>query len=266
MNKLEVYNDNPDGVKENLVIKLRDPVRMRLAPDMSRMFISTRKNICLTIDKFDASYLHEIGPEVGELLKTPDSTRLQESLRRRRNNRPSRHDMSHSKSGRNYRAVMSVDFHPCSEFIALRHMDVHNESLHLELTTVYDLRQKDYAPYLPYGKVKDNYVRYIDEWSSDESLDYIKEISFSKDGRVLASPNKEGVRLFAIDQQCTPLDLYFDECFHSEEKLLNSLDLNLVQSSLGHCSSVLTCKFAHHDMLIGTGCLRGQVHFHKPQL
>ena len=266
MNKLEVYNDSADGVADNLVIKLQDPVRMRLAPDASKMFISMRKNMCLIIDKFEGLSLHEVGSHIGDLLKNPDSVQLHNSLRGRQQNRPSRHDMSGSKNRQTYRAVMSVDFHPSSEFIALRHIDVRNETLHLELTTVYDVRQEDHAPYLPYNRVKDNYVRYVDEWSSDESLDYIKEISFSKDGRVLASPNEGGVRLFGVDQHCTPLDLYFDKRFYSEEKSLNSFDLNLIHTSLGHLSPVLTCKFAHHDLLLGSGCLRGQVLFHKPQL
>ena len=264
MNKLEYYNDTPE-VKDNLVFRLQDPVRMRLAPDLSKMFVSMRRNLCLVVHKFDGASVGEIGSHVSELLKNPDSEVLHKQLQQRRRNQPSLHTMSGFKGRQSFRAVMSTDFHPSSDFIALRHLDVRNESLHLELTTLYDLRHP-YCPYLTYEHVHKNYVRYIDEWSPDETIDYIKEISFSKDGRVLASPSEEGARLFAIDQRCTPVDLYFDERFRSEEKSLNSVDLDVVQTSLGHSSPVLTCKFAHHDLLLGTGCLRGQVAFHKPQV
>ena len=265
MNKLEHYNDSP-AVTDNLLFKLQDPVRMRLAPDMSKMFISMRRNLCLVLERFDGASVGEIGTHISEMLKKPDWEQLHDQLRQRKRNRPSLHTMSGFKGRQSFRAVMSADFHPSSDFIALRHLDIRNETLHLELTTIYDLRSNDYCPYLPFEWVNKNYIKYIDEWSPDETIDYIKEISFSKDGRVLASPSEEGVRLFAVNQECTPIDLYFDERFHSEEKSLNSLDLDVVQSSLGHSSPVLTCKFAHHDLLLGTGCLRGQVAFHKPQV
>ena len=262
MNKLEFYNDN-SGVMDNLVFKLKDPIRMRLSPDFSKMFVSMRKNVCLVIDGFEGSTIHEAGEHISELLNNPESVMLHDRIRHRKRNRPSLHVMSCANNSESFRAVMSADFHPSSEFIALRHIDVHNETLHLELTTLYDLRH-DYSSYLAHSEAKNNYIRYIDEWSPDKALDYIKEIAFSKDGRVLASPFENGVRLFVVDSSCTPMDLYFDKRFHSKEKSLNSLDFDVIQTSLGHSSPVLTCKFAHHDLLLGSGCLRGEVAFHKP--
>ena len=200
MSKLEVYNDSTETT-DNIVFKLQDPVRMRLSPDLSKMFVSMRKNRCLIIDRFDGSSVHEAGSQITKLLKNPDSLLLCDQLRQRKCNRPSLHTMSGFRNRQSFRAVMSADFHPSSEFIALRHLDVRNESLHLELTTLYDLRD-DYYPHLTFDKVKNKYLRYIDEWSADEALDYIKEISFSKDGRVLASPSDSGVRLLAVDQKC----------------------------------------------------------------
>lgn len=262
MNRLEFYNEN-SGVKDNLVFKLKDPVRMRLSPDYSKMFVSMKENTCLVVDRFEGSTIHEAGEHINELLKNPASVPLHDCIRHRLRNRPSLHVMSYAKNREHFRSVMSADFHPSSEFIALRHIDVRNDAVHLELTTLYDLRH-NYSPYLPPSVTKDNYTRYVDEWSSDEALDYIKEISFSKDGRVLASPFDSGIRLFAVDSSSTPMDLYFDERFHSEDKSLNSLNFDVIQTSLGHSSPVLTCKFAHHDLLLGSGCLKGQVAFHKP--
>ena len=265
MNRLDYYTYSY-GVTDNLVFKLWDPVRMRLALDMSKMFVSMRNNQCLIVDRFDGTSVSEIGFHVSELCRIPDSEQLHDQLRNRKSNCPSIHTMSKFTSGDSFRAVMSADFHPSSNFIALRHLDIHDDVLHLELTTLYDLRHQQCCPYLPSEEVTKNYIRYVDERSHEDTANYIKEISFSRDGRILASPHQEGVRLFAIDRECTPIDLYFDERFHSEEKSLDSLDFNLVQTNLGHTSSVLTCKFAHHDLLLGTGSLGGQVVFHKPQV
>lgn len=264
MNRLEFYSGTPE-VTDNLVFKLHDPVRMRISPDRSKMFISIRNNVCLVVDEFDGATVHEAGSQVSELLKNNNSKQLHSDLRRRRQNRPSLHTMSGLRGRNSFRAVMSADFHPSSDFIALRHIDVRQETLSVDLTTLYDLTY-DYSPFLNYDMTAKNYIRYIDEWSPEEAQDYIKEISFSKDGRILASPNEGGVRLLAMDQLCTPFDLYLDKRFHSKSKALNSLDFDVIQTSMGHTSPVLTCRFAHHDLLVGTGCLNGRVAFHKPQI
>lgn len=265
INNLDKYseNDNPD----NLLMDIPNPIRMRISPDSSKMFVSMRQNICLVIDRFDGATIQDMSSDFQQLINNRNINKMVlEKLKSRTSNRPSLHTMSGLKGARSFRAVMSSRFHPSSQLIALRHMDVKREAVHQELTTLYDLRACDsvYNPVHSVEQCQENYLKYVDDPSPDEAIDYIKEISFSKDGRVLASPFETGVRLLAVDSNCTPMDVYFDSRYHSIEKSLYTPDLEVVQTSLGHQAAVLTCCFANHDMILGTGCLQGQIIFHKP--
>ena len=267
LNKLDRY---ANGDAENMVLSLPDPVRMRISPDGTKMFVSLRKNICLVIDKLDSCNLQEINTSVQNLLAVPKEQRLYQELKQRETNRPSVHVMSglRSRAGLSFRAVMSVAFHPSGDFVGLRHLDVKNERLQHELTTLYDVRSegREYTPRCEIEGCQENYLKYIDESSPSEALDYIKEICFTRDGRILASPHAGGVRLLAVDSLCTPMDLFYDHRFHSHEKFLGISDFEEVKICTGHQSPVLTCKFANNDLLLGTGCLQGNVMFHKPQI
>ena len=256
---------------DNLVFRIPNPVRMRISPDASKMFISSRLNVCLLIENFNGSTVHNTRKDVELLFKSPTEQKLLERLKVYSENKPSLYHMSGATAGtsRCYRAVMSATFHPSSSLLGLRHLDVKNETLRQELTTIFDVSDRggeEYCPVHSIDRTQQNYMAYIDEYSSDDSLDYIKEISFSADGRVLASPHRTGARLLAIDSACTPMQLYLDERYHSVEKSLCSPDFTVAQTCTGHAGDVLTCKFAHHDVLLGTGCFKGQVCFHRPQL
>ena len=263
LNKLDSYMDED---VENLAISVPDPSRMRISPDGSTMFVSTRKNISLIIENFDGKTLHTIHNDVKRLLAIPSDRTLCKKLKQMKANRLSIHHMSGLKGEHTFRAVMSLVFHPSGNFVGLRHLDIRNEALLHELTTLYSMNEGEYSPVRRSDKTGPNYLKYIDETSPVEALDIIKEICFSHDGRILASPYQNGVRLLAVDSQCTPMDLFFDSRFHSSEKFLCNLDFEEVASCYGHSSAVLTCKFAHHDMMLGTGCVQGKVLFHKPRL
>ena len=265
LNKLDSYVDED---VENLAISVPDPSRMRISPDGSTMFVSTRKNISLIIENFDGKTLHTIHDDVKRLLAIPSDKTLCRKLKQMKANRLSVHHMSGLTGEHTFRAVMSVVFHPSGNFVGMRHLDIRNGALLYELTTLYSMNEagSEYSPVRRIGKNSPNYLKYIDETSPVEALDIIKEICFSRDGRILASPYQNGVRLLAVDSQCTPMDLFFDSRFHSSEKSLCNLDFEEVASCFGHSSAVLTCKFAHHDMMLGTGCVQGKVFFHKPQL
>lgn len=262
INNLDEYKDNSNP--NNLIIDVPSPIRMRISPDSSKMFLSMRQNICMVVDRFDGTTLQDIGEDVQKLLNSTKG--VVEKLKKRTSNCPSVHTMSGLKGPRSFRAVMSSRFHPSSDFIALRHIDAQREAISQELTTLYDLRDcnLDYNPLHTVDECQENYLKYVDDPSPNEALDFIKEISFSNDGRILASPFETGVRLLAVDSSCTPMDVYFDSRYHSKEKALNCPDLEVVQTSFGHHSPVLTCRFSNHDMILGTGCLQGKIVFHKP--
>ena len=259
-----------NGEAENMVLSLPDPVRMRISPDCSKMFVSLRKNVCVVIDQLDSRNLHNINGVVQNLLAVPRERSLYQELKQSRTNRPSVHIMSglRSRAAPSFRAVMSVAFHPSGDFVGLRYVDVKNEQLQHELTSLYDVRsgEREYTPHCDIERCQENYLKYIDESTPNEALDYIKEICFTRDGRILASPYECGVRLLAVDSLCTPMDLFYDHRFYSQEKSLGILDFEEIKLCTGHQSPVLTCKFANNDLLLGTGCFRGDVMFHKPQI
>ena len=260
---------------DNFVFKLSDPVRMRIAPDSSRMFISLRRNMCLVIDGFDGATVAEQQRTVQDLVADPAlfKKNISVSTREWKMNRPSLAVMSGLQSFENsYRSIMSVSFHPNSEVVALRHVDVRRNRIHQELSTLYDVREEEeeeagpFQAYRPIAESSRRYLKYTDEHSPDDSLDYIKECCFSADGRVLASPHINGVRLLAVDSTCTPMELYYDSRFFSAEKTAHSNDFEVVGSLSGHSNPVLACAFAHHDLILSTGCMEGHIVFHKPQL
>lgn len=270
---LKDLNDGTCEKTDNIVFKLDDPVRMRIAPDGSKMFVTMRMNRCLVIDNFDGATVKDIKAEVESLVSRCPFDRRQISYSDRDVNRPSALIMSGLKHTKNsYRSVMSASFHPSSEMIALRHVDVKNNHLQQELSTLFDLRAPPKSHLVPVGDTTERYLKYSDEFSPDDSLDYIKECSFSPDGRILASPHAtisslaHGVRFLAVDSKCTPMETYYDSRFFSSEKASGCYDFEVVGSLFGHRNPVLACAFAHHDMMLGTGSMEGHVLFHRPQL
>lgn len=97
-------------------------------------------------------------------------------------------------------------------------------------------------------------THYIDE--SSFASGFIKEISFSSDGRVISSPFKKGVRLLAFDPNCHELC----DCV---PKSLNQL--SVVNTFFSHKRNVLTSAFSPLMPLLATGCRAGDVHFHLPR-
>lgn len=255
-----IHNDCPD----NLVVEVKDPVRMRISPDGSKMFISMRRNLCCIIDKFDGNSLADCNSVVQGLLQMKEG-----DLSGLKCNRPSIHVMSELQGENSFRAVMSVEFHPCHDMVALRYIDVKERSYHVhqELSALYDLRasEEDYRPYYSIQQTSQRYVKYIDEFSFD-TVDFIKEFCFSPDGRVLASPHLRGVRLLAMDNNCTPVEIYYDERFNKSDKRCHDFEVVNTVSDISITSPVLSCRFAHHDSFLATGGFSGQFLFHKPRL
>ena len=84
---------------------------------------------------------------------------------------------------------------------------------------------------------------------------YIKEFSFSHDGRVIASPFGFGVRLLAFDPHCSDMN----DC-----RVSSVTRLCEVTSRMNHKNVVLAAKFSPVHNLLVTGCLQGKVAFHQP--
>lgn len=261
--------ETADANLDNCIQTLRDPVRMRIAPDGTKMFITSRKNTCLVINDFDGARFSEVEVHIGDVVRKALTTH--EELESLSHNRPTLHTICGRLGARKDRIVMSATFHPSSDLVGLRFTDV-NESMIgntiiQETTILYDLRPETYSPYVTPDQAHDKYLRYVDDPSPEDSTEFIKEICFSRDGRVLASPYKDGVRLFAVDPICTPADIFFEKRYHSSYKdyaCLGFEEIMLIPSI--HSSSVLTCSFAHTDYILASGSLAGTIAFSSPQI
>ena len=265
IDNLEAYSDEEE--RDNLIATLPEPVRMRLSPDGTKMFITSRRSQCQIISDFDGKHLLDVQELHRNFLEDPQLPATQETLRLLTANRPSLQTLCGSRGGQTYRIVMSAAFHPSGQFVAMRHTDVSKDRTHQELTSLYDLREDHYAPLVGAQEAQHKYLRYVDDNSPEDSADFIKEICFSRDGRILASPYENGVRLFTIDSSCTAADIYFDKRYYSLHKADCCPDLEeVVCIPNAHLSPVLTCKFARHDLMLAMGSLAGSTTFSKPQI
>ena len=84
--------------------------------------------------------------------------------------------------------------------------------------------------------------------------DYIKELCYNNDGKLVCSPFGNGIRLLSGVEQ-----------FPEEEKEENNV-LKEIKYITSHKNTVLTAKFAPESMLLASGCLDGQVSFYRPKI
>lgn len=92
---------------------------------------------------------------------------------------------------------------------------------------------------------------------------FIKELCFSSDGRVIASPYGKGVRLLAFNNRCQELS----DCVESWHEPQAPRVLQEVAVDKDCHSNVVVCaKFSPNYPLLVTGCLRGSIVWHNPRL
>lgn len=84
---------------------------------------------------------------------------------------------------------------------------------------------------------------------------FIKELCFSTDGRLVCSPFGHGVRLLAFNPTCSEL---CDSVPDTPTKLYE------IATNVCHPYVVVSTKFSPTHCLLVSGCLRGQICFHRP--
>lgn len=92
---------------------------------------------------------------------------------------------------------------------------------------------------------------------------FIKELCFSSDGRVIASPYGKGVRLLAFNNKCQELS----DCVESwNGPQAPQVLQEIVVDKECHSNVVVCAKFSPNYPLLVTGCLRGSIVWHNPRL
>ncbi|KAK3915807.1 DDB1- and CUL4-associated factor 10-like protein [Frankliniella fusca] len=87
---------------------------------------------------------------------------------------------------------------------------------------------------------------------------FIKELCFSSDGRVMCSPFSYGIRLLAFTQDCQELSTSLPS--QPPVKLWE------VSERMCHDDYVVSSKFSPTHCLLVSGCLKGQIVWHQPNL
>ena len=87
---------------------------------------------------------------------------------------------------------------------------------------------------------------------------YIKELSFSPDGRVICSPFDQGYRILSFNERCSELCDIRDTGIPRQ--------LYEVKRLQPHNACVVTSKFSPTHPFVASGCLNGRVVFSQPVL
>ena len=263
INKLDSYKN---GLEDNLLFEMPEAVRLRISPDSSTMLISQRKDHMVVLYNFDGSTVEEVKEAVPETfpLTVKNRFKLFRAFQSQHKNIVTVHDINFPRDG-SYRTPLSIAYHPDSKLVAMRLVDIQYFMLQEEMSILYnvDLSRPSDA-YQTTEKTSKRFLRRAVEDSPESVMDYIKEISFSKpDGRVLASPFGNSVRLLAIDKLCTPMDVYCDNRYPVDlEKHSNFEDIVVCSE---HRNGVLTCRLNSHNMCLVSGCVDGDVIFNWPR-
>lgn len=272
-----------DGCPHKKFFHTRFLMRMRLTPDCSKMLISTSSGYLLILHDLDLTKSLEVGSypilRARRTASTSDVTTSPTSSDSRPSSSPCHHSdlgslfEKHSSrasqregnSPRNSLEVLtpevpgerdrgncitSLQLHPKGWATLLRCSSNTDDQ---EWTCVYEFQEG--APVRPISpRCSLRLTHYIEE--ANVGRGYIKELCFSPDGRMIASPHGYGIRLLGFDSQCSELV----DCMPKEAGTLQE-----IRSLYSHKDVVLTTKFSPTHCQIASGCLSGRVSLYQPK-
>ena len=281
------------GTVDNLLFDIKDGVRMKLSRDT--MAISTRKNLIYIINDFESKSV----ASVCNCLPTQLPLRMSDLVNielysSNDKNKPSIRVISELTEP-SYETPLSLafaptnDHHHSSSLLAFRTMravlngrgylssisegtKLYDTSANLNTNTDSDADTDSDTDsetsnnmyvswYHNYYNTSKHFLNTISENSGEGAAEYIKEISFSPDGRLLVSPHQNGVRLLAVDTNCTNIDQYYRDNSTSEG------EFKIISVCEEACSTpVLTSRLSSDIMCLAAGSCKGTVQFYSPQL
>ena len=287
INEVQKY---AEGTVDNLLFDIKDGVRMKLSRDT--MAISNRKNLIYVINDFESKSVASICNCLPTQLPLTLSDLVNiELCSSNDKNKPSIRVIS-DLGEPSYETPLSLAFaptnnhyHHSSSLLAFRTMravfDGHYLSSVNETTKLYDTSTDPNTNpdpdtdsdtdsdtsnvyvswYHNYYNTSKHFLNTISEKSGEGAAEYIKEISFSSDGRLLVSPYQNGVRLLAVDTNCTNIDQYYRDNSPSEG------EFKIINVCKEACNTpVLTSRLNSNIMCLAAGSCKGTVQFYSPQL
>ncbi|XP_074134121.1 DDB1- and CUL4-associated factor 10-like [Sminthopsis crassicaudata] len=268
-----------DGCPHKTFFHTRFLMRMRLAPDCSKMLLSTSSGYLLIVHDLDFAKPLDSGkyPVIRPASTSSTSNEATSaSSSAPASSRAPRAAASSSRDGdsgslseqnvspnsleilipevpvgrRRGNCITSLQVHPKWRAALLRCSTNTDDQ---EWTCVYEfLDGPPIRPVLPRYSLR--LTHYIEE--ANVRSGYIKEVCFSPDGRLISSPHGSGFRLLGFDTQCNEL---FD-CLPQKMSPLSE-----IHSFYSHNDVVLTTKFSPTHCQIASGCLSGLVSFYQPK-
>ncbi|XP_072011016.1 DDB1- and CUL4-associated factor 10 [Engystomops pustulosus] len=272
-----------DGCPHKKFFHTRFLMRMRLTPDCSKMLISTSSGYLLILHDLDLTKSLEVGSypilRARRTASTSDVTTSPTPADSRPSSSPCHHiDLGPLFEKHNSRAsqregnsprnslevltpevpgerdrgncITSLQLHPKGWATLLRCSSNTDDQ---EWTCVYEFQEG--APVRPISpRCSLRLTHYIEE--ANVGRGYIKELCFSPDGRMIASPHGYGIRLLGFDSQCSELV----DCMPKEAGTLQE-----IRSLYSHKDVVLTTKFSPTHCQIASGCLSGRVSLYQPK-
>lgn len=146
--------------------------------------------------------------------------------------------------------------------ISARTMNRRAHATILNPNTSYRQIKEGQPPPLIYQNVK-RMTHYAKE--ANVGHGYIKELSFSPDGRVIVSPFETGFRILSFSPECEEMN-HVVGVNRTKIRAEESRELHEVKRILPHAHNVLTTKFSPTHPLIASGCFGGRVVFTQPIL
>ena len=86
---------------------------------------------------------------------------------------------------------------------------------------------------------------------------YIKEASFSFDGRVVCSPWRKGIHLLALNEELNEMSGQIRGDYPSE--------FTAIPLGNPHSEEVLCARFCHTKHVLASGCFNGDIYFYQPK-
>uniref|UniRef100_A0A8C5M0J9 DDB1- and CUL4-associated factor 10 n=1 Tax=Leptobrachium leishanense TaxID=445787 RepID=A0A8C5M0J9_9ANUR len=271
-----------DGCPHKKFFHTRFLMRMRLTPDCSKMLISTSSGYLLILHDLDLTKSLEVGSypilrarrtaSTSDVTSSPTTESRTaaphyplndlSSLFEKHTSRSSQRDGASPRNslevltpevpGERDRGncITSLQLHPKGWATLLRCSSNTDDQ---EWTCVYEFQEG--APVRPVSpRCSLRLTHYIEE--ANVGRGYIKELCFSPDGRMIASPHGYGIRLLGFDSQCNELV----DCLPKEAGTLQE-----IRSLYSHRDVVLTTKFSPTHCQIASGCLSGRVSLYQPK-
>eukprot|EP00118_Oscarella_pearsei_P007666 m.38182 g.38182 ORF g.38182 m.38182 type:complete len:415 (+) comp32529_c0_seq11:50-1294(+) len=239
------------SVEGKVVMRVRFVARLVLAPDSSRMVISSTIGMLIVIQNLDLralesdfdgyavedwwfSYIHRNYSYLDEVPFTRERNRLEFCI-----------DMLPDTEAW---AISSIQMHPNSRYLLSRFTTPDGNH---EWSTLHDVGGScvpEKKPKLCYSIEECNRVK-----------EYIKEACFSSDGRIVFSPFAFGIRLLAYDDDCNELSV-------AAEKFTKPSNFSEIKTLISHRDVVVSTRCSPVHMLLASGCLKGHVCFHQPRI